>query len=48
MNTMKHYAINISKFSLSIGSFGVALIIGALFSGWLAIEALGFLTNSKM
>ncbi len=48
MHTMKHYAISMSKFALSIGSFGVALIIGALISGWLAIEALGFLTNSQM
>lgn len=48
MHTMKHYAISMSKFALSIGSFGVALIVGALISGWLAIEVLVFLTNSQL
>ena len=48
MHTMKNYAINMSKFALSIGSFGIAMIGGLLISGWLAIHALVFLSNSQM
>lgn len=45
---MKSYAINMSKFALSIGGFGMALIIGALISGWLSIEVLAYLTSSQV
>ena len=48
MHAMKSYACNMSKFTLSIGSIGIALAVGLIVSVWLAIQILVFLTSIQM